>query len=178
MWVVPSYPGSCNGRRQGLHEVCRMEPVTVPPPCLGVLPWVVGCLPGTPWHPTPAAGDPLLCPCPGVAGKAAGRAEQSPLRELGTQHLQPDQRLSRSQSDMFSPKSPALLQPPEPCGEARTKETSPRVNPFSQREDLKGGKTKLFDMPSKSIISLTFNLPPSVPVQLSTPVTPEPTVEV
>ncbi|KAM9590517.1 dual specificity testis-specific protein kinase 1-like isoform 5-T5 [Morphnus guianensis] len=48
----------------------------------------------------------------------------------------------------------------------------------SMREDLKGGKTKLFDMPSKSIISLTFNLPPSAPVQLSTPVTPEPTMEV
>uniref|UniRef100_A0A3B4B0N5 dual-specificity kinase n=1 Tax=Periophthalmus magnuspinnatus TaxID=409849 RepID=A0A3B4B0N5_9GOBI len=35
-----------------------------------------------------------------------------------------------------------------------------RVNPFSQREDLKGGKIKLFDTPSKSIMSLTFTLPP------------------
>lgn len=35
-----------------------------------------------------------------------------------------------------------------------------RVNPFSQREDLKGGKIKLFDTPSKSVISLTFTLPP------------------
>ncbi|KAM9588915.1 dual specificity testis-specific protein kinase 1 isoform 1-T1 [Morphnus guianensis] len=139
----------------------------------------LGCwVPGTLWHPTPAAGDPLLCPCPGVAGRAAGRAEQSPLRELGMQHLQPDQRLSRSQSDMFSPKSPTLLQPPEPCGEARTKEASPRVNPFSQREDLKGGKIKLFDTPSKSVISLTFDLPPPAPLQLSTPVTPDPAVEV
>ncbi|KAM6187770.1 dual specificity testis-specific protein kinase 1 [Sarcoramphus papa] len=114
----------------------------------------------------------------GVAGRAAGRAEQSPLRELGTQHLQPDQRLSRSQSDMFPPKSPALLRPPEPYGGARTKETPPRVNPFSQREDLKGGKIKLFDTPSKSVISLTFDLPPPAPLQLSTPVTPEPAVEV
>ncbi|XP_075382922.1 dual specificity testis-specific protein kinase 1 isoform X2 [Mycteria americana] len=114
----------------------------------------------------------------GVAGRAAGRTEQSPLRELGTQHLQLDQRLSRSQSDMFPPKSPALLRPPEPYGGARTKETPPRVNPFSQREDLKGGKIKLFDTPSKSVISLTFDLPPPAPLQLSTPVTPEPAVEV
>uniref|UniRef100_H3DNZ5 dual-specificity kinase n=1 Tax=Tetraodon nigroviridis TaxID=99883 RepID=H3DNZ5_TETNG len=35
-----------------------------------------------------------------------------------------------------------------------------RVNPFSLREDLKGGKIKLFDTPSKSVISLTFTLPP------------------
>ncbi|NXE16123.1 TESK1 kinase, partial [Lophotis ruficrista] len=120
----------------------------------------------------------ILQPQPGVAGRVASRAEQSPLRELGTQHLQPDQRLSRSQSDMFPPKSPALLRPPEPYGGARTKETSPRVNPFSQREDLKGGKIKLFDTPSKSVISLTFDLPPPAPLQLCTPVTPEPAVEV
>lgn len=79
---------------------------------------------------------------------------------------------------MFPPKSPTLLRPPEPYGGARTKDTSPRVNPFSQREDLKGGKIKLFDTPSKSVISLTFDLPPPAPLQLSTPVTPEPTVEV
>ncbi|KAM7076354.1 dual specificity testis-specific protein kinase 1-like isoform 2-T2 [Ciconia maguari] len=66
----------------------------------------------------------------------------------------------------------------EPYGGARTKETPPRVNPFSQREDLKGGKIKLFDTPSKSVISLTFDLPPPAPLQLSTPVTPEPAVEV
>ncbi|NXG25390.1 TESK1 kinase, partial [Grallaria varia] len=110
--------------------------------------------------------------------RSASRAEQSPLRELGTQHLQPDQRLSRSQSDMFPPNSPALLQPLEPNGGARSKEMSPRVNPFSQREDLKGGKIKLFDTPSKSVISLTFDLPPPALLQLSTPVTPEPVMEV
>ncbi|NXY24059.1 TESK1 kinase, partial [Atrichornis clamosus] len=114
----------------------------------------------------------------GVAGRPASRTEQSPLRELGTHHLQPDQRLSRSQSDMFPPKSPALLWPLEPYSGARSKEMSPRVNPFSQREDLKGGKIKLFDTPSKSVISLTFDLPPPAPLQLSTPVTPEPAVEV
>ncbi|NXJ83324.1 TESK1 kinase, partial [Trogon melanurus] len=113
-----------------------------------------------------------------VAGNASRHAEQSPLRELGTQHLQPDQRLCRSQSDMFSPKSPALLRMPETCGGTRTKETSPRVNPFSQREDLKGGKIKLFDTPSKSVISLTFDLPPPTSLQLTTPVTPEPAMEV
>lgn len=114
----------------------------------------------------------------GVAGRASSRAEQSPLRELGTQLLQPDQRLSRSQSDVFPPKSPTPPRLPEPCVGARTKETPPRVNPFSQREDLKGGKIKLFDTPSKSVISLTFDLPPPAPLQLGTPVTPEPAVEV
>ncbi|NXM30250.1 TESK1 kinase, partial [Oxyruncus cristatus] len=124
------------------------------------------------------ASDTFLCPCPAVARMSASHAKQSPLHELGTQHLQPDQRLSRSQSDVFSPKSPAQLQPLEPNGGARSKEISLRVNPFSQREDLKGGKIKLFDMPSKSVISLTFDLPPPAPLELSTPVTPEPAVEV
>ncbi|NWQ82987.1 TESK1 kinase, partial [Columbina picui] len=144
---------------------------------------ITQCLEGILQHQMDADGsratlDPLLCPCAGVAGRAAVRTEQSPLHKLGTQHLQPDQRLSRSQSDMFPPKSPPLLRPPEPYGGARTKETPPRVNPFSQREDLKGGKIKLFDTPSKSVISLTFDLPPPAPLQLSTPITPEPTVEV
>ncbi|NXR77260.1 TESK1 kinase, partial [Pycnonotus jocosus] len=107
--------------------------------------------------------------------RSASHTEQSPLCELGTQHLQPDQRLSRSQSDMFPSKSPVQL---EPYSGARSKETSPRVNPFSQREDLKGGKIKLFDTPSKSVISLTLDLPPPAPLQLSNPVTPEPAVEV
>ncbi|NXC21854.1 TESK1 kinase, partial [Corythaeola cristata] len=160
---------------------CSMEP-TSRPSFLEITQCLESILqhqPGTEGTGQPlAAGDPLLCPCPGVAGRVASRANQSPLRELGTQHLQPDQRLSRSQSDMFPPKSPTLLRPPEPYGGARTKEMSPRVNPFSQREDLKGGKIKLFDTPSKSVISLTFELPPPGPLQLSTPVTPEPAVEV
>ncbi|NWW73076.1 TESK1 kinase, partial [Climacteris rufus] len=106
--------------------------------------------------------------------RSASHTEQSPLRELEAQHLQPDQRLSRSQSEMFPPKSPALL---EPYSGARSKETFPRVNPFSQRQDLNGGKIKLFDTPSKSVISLSFDLPPPAPLQLSGPVTPEPAVE-
>lgn len=65
--------------------------------------------------------------------------------------LPSDPRLSRSKSDM--------LHPPDtpPCV---TLTPLARVNPFSQRKDLKGGKIKLFDTPSKSVISLTFTLPP------------------
>ncbi|NXN91861.1 TESK1 kinase, partial [Rhinopomastus cyanomelas] len=114
----------------------------------------------------------------GVATSVAGHAEQSPLHELGMQHLQPDQHLSCNPSDMFSPKSLTPLWPHEPHTGSRTKEMSPRINPFSQREDLKGGKIKLFDTPSKSVISLTLDLPPPDPLQLSTPVTPDPAVEV
>ncbi|NXS69711.1 TESK1 kinase, partial [Pandion haliaetus] len=160
---------------------CSMEP-TSRPSFLEITQCLEGILqhqPGTGATRATLSGSGESLPTPGTAGTLNGiRAEQSPLRELGTQHLQPDQRLSRSQSDMFPPKSPMLLRPPEPCGEARTKEMSPRVNPFSQREDLKGGKIKLFDTPSKSVISLTFDLPPPAPLQLSTPVTPDPAVEV
>ncbi|NXE55439.1 TESK1 kinase, partial [Casuarius casuarius] len=159
---------------------CSMEPTSRPS-----FLEITQCLEGILQHQLAAegAGAALFIggeslPAPGTAAALNGRAEQSPLRELGTQHLQPDQRLSRSQSDMFPPKSPALLRPPELYGGARTKETPPRVNPFSQREDLKGGKIKLFDTPSKSVISLTFELPPPASLQLSTPVTPEPAVEV
>ncbi|XP_034412483.1 dual specificity testis-specific protein kinase 1 isoform X2 [Cyclopterus lumpus] len=65
--------------------------------------------------------------------------------------LPSDPRLSRSKSDMLHP----LDTPP-----SVTMAIPARVNPFSQREDLKGGKIKLFDTPSKSVISLTFALPP------------------
>ncbi|XP_009328704.1 PREDICTED: dual specificity testis-specific protein kinase 1 [Pygoscelis adeliae] len=162
---------------------CSMEPTSRPS-----FLEITQCLEGVLQHQPGAEGTGVFgggesLPVPGmaatlngVAGRAAGRTEQSPLRELGTQHLQPDQRLFRSQSDMFPPKSPVLLRPAEPYGGARTKETPHRVNPFSQREDLKGGKIKLFDTPSKSVISLTFDLPPPAPLQLSTPVTPEPAV--
>ncbi|XP_018123244.1 dual specificity testis-specific protein kinase 1 isoform X2 [Xenopus laevis] len=82
----------------------------------------------------------------------------------------PDQRLSRSQSDMFSP------QPQDPYDDL-LHDTPARVNPFSQREDLKGGRIKLFDTPSKSVISLTFELPQPLTYQMNTPVTPEPIME-
>uniref|UniRef100_A0A1A7YE81 dual-specificity kinase n=1 Tax=Iconisemion striatum TaxID=60296 RepID=A0A1A7YE81_9TELE len=57
--------------------------------------------------------------------------------------------LARSQSDMLPP---ASLTPP-------LLGTPPRVNPFSLRQDLNGGRCKLLDTPSKSVISLTFTLP-------------------
>lgn len=84
------------------------------------------------------------------------------------QLLPPDQRLSRSQSDMFPPRVP-----PRPGAQ----DTPQRVNPFSQRQDLRGGRIKLFDTPSKSLISLTFDLPPPSPFCPGTPITPEPAVE-
>ncbi|CAL8325695.1 unnamed protein product [Lota lota] len=64
-----------------------------------------------------------------------------------------DARLSRSKSDMLCPPAP-------PSGPGALAAPSGRVNPFSQRKDLQGGKIKLFDTPSKSVISLTFALPP------------------
>ncbi|XP_070795106.1 dual specificity testis-specific protein kinase 1 [Pituophis catenifer annectens] len=87
---------------------------------------------------------------------------------LGQQLLTPEHPLSRSQSDVFCPRSPTL---------PRAHDTPQRVNPFSQRQDLKGGRIKLFDTPSKSLISLTFNLPPPSPLPPGTPITPEPAVE-
>ncbi|XP_045903969.1 dual specificity testis-specific protein kinase 2-like [Micropterus dolomieu] len=59
------------------------------------------------------------------------------------------QGLARSQSDMIPP---ATLTPP-------LLGTPARVNPFSLRQDLNGGRCKLLDTPSKSVISLTFTLP-------------------
>ncbi|KAK2863010.1 hypothetical protein Q5P01_002543 [Channa striata] len=63
-----------------------------------------------------------------------------------------DSRLSRSKS--------GTLNSPDTAPSSATMAPHARVNPFSQREDLKGGKIKLFDTPSKSVISLTFTLPP------------------
>lgn len=62
--------------------------------------------------------------------------------------------LSRSQSDIFSSKPPRTVSVLDPYyqprgGAART----PKINPFSARQDLKGGKIKFFDLPSKSVIS-------------------------
>ncbi|KAF6111830.1 testis associated actin remodelling kinase 2 [Phyllostomus discolor] len=67
--------------------------------------------------------------------------------------------LSRSQSDIFSHKPPRTVNVLDPYyqpqgGAART----PKINPFSARQDLKGGKIKFFDLPSKSVISLVFDL--------------------
>ncbi|XP_072543621.1 dual specificity testis-specific protein kinase 2 [Salminus brasiliensis] len=71
---------------------------------------------------------------------------RSPSWRRSSLHAPADGRLSRSKSDML---------PPHPA-----QVTPTRVNPFSQRHDLNGGRIKLFDTPSKSVISLTFTLPP------------------
>ncbi|XP_026540756.1 dual specificity testis-specific protein kinase 1 isoform X2 [Notechis scutatus] len=107
---------------------------------------------------------------PNSDGQAAKQLSfpNTPPGLLGQRLLTPEQPLSRSQSDVFRPRSPAL---------PRAHDTPQRVNPFSQRQDLQGGRIKLFDTPSKSLISLTFNLPPPSPLPPGTPITPEPAVE-
>uniref|UniRef100_A0A8C1LAF1 dual-specificity kinase n=1 Tax=Cyprinus carpio TaxID=7962 RepID=A0A8C1LAF1_CYPCA len=72
----------------------------------------------------------------------------SPYRRRSSPWHPGDQRLSRSQSDVLPPATSPCLGTPA------------RVNPFSLRQDLNGGRIKLFDTPSKSVISLTFTLPP------------------
>lgn len=67
--------------------------------------------------------------------------------------------LSRSQSDIFSHKPPRTVSVLDPYYQPRDGAThTPKVNPFSARQDLKGGKVKFFDLPSKSVISLVFDL--------------------
>lgn len=65
--------------------------------------------------------------------------------------------LSRSQSDIFSRKPCHKINVQDPYY-TPSKGGSRKVNPFNAREDLKGGKVKFFDMPSKSVISLVFDL--------------------
>uniref|UniRef100_A0A673JKW8 Dual specificity testis-specific protein kinase 1-like n=1 Tax=Sinocyclocheilus rhinocerous TaxID=307959 RepID=A0A673JKW8_9TELE len=81
----------------------------------------------------------------------------TPLSRKHSLNIPADPRLCRSKSDVLLPLSPFL-----------TGTTPMRVNPFSQRQDLNGGRIKLFDTPSKSVISLTFALPP--PPDPSSPV--------
>ncbi|XP_040612127.1 dual specificity testis-specific protein kinase 2-like [Mesocricetus auratus] len=67
--------------------------------------------------------------------------------------------LSRSQSDIFSRKPPRTVSVLDPYYRPRDGATrTPKVNPFSARQDLKGGKIKFFGLPSKSVISLVFDL--------------------
>ncbi|XP_062984441.1 dual specificity testis-specific protein kinase 1 [Elgaria multicarinata webbii] len=115
-------------------------------------------------------GDVKITPgSPAAAAVLNGKAAKETLVPNAPSGLLPlDQRLSRSQSDMFPPRPPAA---------PRAQDTPQRVNPFSQRQDLKGGRIKLFDTPSKSLISLTFDLPPPSPFPPGTPITPEPGVE-
>lgn len=71
--------------------------------------------------------------------------------------------LSRSQSDVFSSCKPGRklnVQDPfyhQPPLNQRTAK-SHKINPFTAREDLCGGKIKFFDVPSKSVFSLVFDL--------------------
>lgn len=81
------------------------------------------------------------------ATAASYRRRSSPCHL--SDHSQQRQGLARSQSDMLPP---ATLTPP-------LLGTPARVNPFSLRQDLNGGRCKLLDTPSKSVISLTFTLP-------------------
>uniref|UniRef100_A0A4W3IIH1 Testis associated actin remodelling kinase 1 n=1 Tax=Callorhinchus milii TaxID=7868 RepID=A0A4W3IIH1_CALMI len=90
--------------------------------------------------------------------------------------VQCETRLSRSHSDMFSPKPLAAGSEDDQFSPLQRAPT--RINPFSRREDLKGGKIKLYDSPSKSVISLTFDLPAPASYQMNLPVTPEPMMDV
>lgn len=65
--------------------------------------------------------------------------------------------LSRSQSDVFSRKHGRKVNVQDPYYNPGPRGAA-KVNPFSAREDLKGGKIKFFDMPSKSVFSLMFDL--------------------
>ncbi|XP_053248586.1 dual specificity testis-specific protein kinase 2 isoform X1 [Podarcis raffonei] len=65
--------------------------------------------------------------------------------------------LSRSQSDIFSRKPCRKINVQDPYY-TPSKGANRKVNPFNSREDLKGGKVKFFDLPSKSVISLVFDL--------------------
>ncbi|XP_024135302.1 dual specificity testis-specific protein kinase 2 [Oryzias melastigma] len=69
--------------------------------------------------------------------------------------------LSRSQSDIFSCKPGRKVNVQDPYYNPPTSLRSPRackINPFTAREDLCGGKIKFFDVPSKSVFSLVFDL--------------------
>lgn len=70
--------------------------------------------------------------------------------------------LSRSQSDVFSRKPGRKVNVQDPYYNPGPRGTmrggTPKINPFSAREDLKGGKIKFFDVPSKSVFSLMFDL--------------------
>ncbi|XP_034038297.1 dual specificity testis-specific protein kinase 2 [Thalassophryne amazonica] len=69
--------------------------------------------------------------------------------------------LSRSQSDVFSckPGRKVNVQDPYYNPPNAQRASKPRkINPFTAREDLCGGKIKFYDVPSKSVFSLVFDL--------------------
>ncbi|KAI5629840.1 dual specificity testis-specific protein kinase 1, partial [Silurus asotus] len=78
-----------------------------------------------------------------VEGEPVTPSSKSPSMRRSSLGAMVEDQLSSSKSDVSPVQS-----------------TPARVNPFSQRHDLNGGRIKLFDTPSKSVISLTFTLPP------------------
>ncbi|CAB1326222.1 unnamed protein product [Coregonus sp. 'balchen'] len=68
--------------------------------------------------------------------------------------------LSRSQSDIFSRKPSRKVNVHDPYYNPgpRAAPGARKINPFNAREDLCGGKIKFFDVPSKSVFSLMFDL--------------------
>ncbi|XP_030015356.1 dual specificity testis-specific protein kinase 2 [Sphaeramia orbicularis] len=69
--------------------------------------------------------------------------------------------LSRSQSDIFSCKPGRKVNVQDPYYNPPSFQRASKVrkiNPFTAREDLCGGKIKFFDVPSKSVFSLVFDL--------------------
>ncbi|XP_067385267.1 dual specificity testis-specific protein kinase 2 isoform X2 [Channa argus] len=69
--------------------------------------------------------------------------------------------LSRSQSDIFSCKPGRKVNVQDPYYNPPNIHRSPKaskINPFTAREDLCGGNIKFYDVPSKSVFSLVFDL--------------------
>ncbi|XP_041659795.1 dual specificity testis-specific protein kinase 2 isoform X2 [Cheilinus undulatus] len=66
--------------------------------------------------------------------------------------------LSRSQSDIFSCKPGRKVNVQDPYYNPQRASKVRKINPFTAREDLCGGKIKFFDVPSKSVFSLVFDL--------------------
>ncbi|CAN9503028.1 unnamed protein product [Ophioblennius macclurei] len=69
--------------------------------------------------------------------------------------------LSRSQSDIFSCKPGRKVNVQDPYYNPpviQRASKARKINPFTAREDLCGGKIKFYDVPSKSVFSLVFDL--------------------
>ncbi|XP_062259795.1 dual specificity testis-specific protein kinase 2 isoform X1 [Platichthys flesus] len=69
--------------------------------------------------------------------------------------------LSRSQSDIFSCKALRKVNVQDPYYNppiTHRASKAAKINPFTAREDLCGGKIKFYDVPSKSVFSLMFDL--------------------
>ncbi|XP_074052278.1 dual specificity testis-specific protein kinase 1 isoform X2 [Macrotis lagotis] len=90
-------------------------------------------------------------------------SSRAPFTEI-TQHLEHILEQLPGPQSLVKPAPSALTQGLLPCwGDAQT-----RINPFSQREDLWGGKIKLLDTPSRRAIPL-LPLPTATPTPVTTP---------